>query len=397
MLGPLEKQHNNSMKSLLMLFLVLVFVLVGCSTSKEISHTPTIFVTTTEFPATSSTITLSTTPTLENMKTQFAGHQATWQAGETSTQAVRNLTATVLAFTPSSTPTVMPEPTKASTATLTQTISPEQQAENEKSTQIAQFPTSCDEINTYPSEVSPSGKWFAASCGYKENRMLVVQNKEGIKWILEFTDFLSPGFENDIMGTLVPLSWSQGEEYLYFSKVLGYSGGGNQCFPYSYGYYGLFRLNLNTGNWRTLVPPIDEDFPGDEIEFSPGRDQYAISIDGITITNLTTGEVNKIDVSGVMEKMIWSPDGKYLAYSVGICGEYLVESSSIYVWDALTHQIQLLITTNEMLLRPQSWIDNLTLRLEGEKCVDWKYSYKIYEYDITQKRIVFSGTATPRP
>jgi Tol biopolymer transport system component len=386
------------MKYFLLLFLILIFVLVGCSTgSKDIIRTPTIFVTTTEFPTASSTITLSTTPTLENMKTQRAVRQATRQAGKTSTQTVRNLIATVLALTPSSTPTVTLEPTKVSTATPTQTIGPIQKTENEKSTQIAQFPTACDEMRFYYSKISPDGKWFAASCGEKRNQTLVVQNTEGTKWILEFADFLSPGFENDIMGTLVPLSWSPDDDYLYFSKVLGYSGGGNQCFSYSYGYYGLFRLNLNTGNWRTLVPPKDADFPGDSIEFSPSGDQYAISIDGIMLTNIITGEVTKIDVSGVMEEMIWSPDGKYLAYSVGNCGEDFVESSSIYVWDALTHQIQTLFTTDEMLLRPQSWLDNSTLRFEGEKFVGLKNLYTIYEYDITQDLVLFTGTATPRP
>lgn len=109
-----------------------------------------------------------------------------------------------------------------------------------------------------------------------------------------------------------------------------------------------------------------------------------------------SGKETKIDVSGVME-MIWSPDSKFLAFSVASCGETLVESSSIFVWDSSTNQTQVLLSTNEMLLRPQSWIDNFQLRFEGEKWVGLNNEYTIFEYDLTGSEMMFSGTATPRP
>jgi Tol biopolymer transport system component len=154
-------------------------------------------------------------------------------------------------------------------------------------------------------------------------------------------------------------------------------------------------LHLETGTLITLIPS-DDWFPGNEIRFSPINDYYAIDKDGVRITNFISGKETKIDVSGVME-MSWSPDGKFLAFSVASCGETFVESSSILVWNSSTNQTQVLFSTKEMLLRPQSWIDNDKLRFEGETWVGNNNAYTIFEYNLTGSEMIFSGTATPRP
>jgi hypothetical protein len=96
-------------------------------------------------------------------------------------------------------------------------------------------------------------------------------------------------------------------------------------------------------------------------------------------------------------EMNWSPDGKFLAFSVAKCGEDFVESSSVYVWDSSTKQTQVLFSSEEMLLIPRAWLINSVLEFEGEQRVDDDYLYTIFEYDLTDDAIVFSGTATPRP
>lgn len=255
----------------------------------------------------------------------------------------------------------------------------------------------CDEYETDSSRyvgVSPNGEWFAISCGYKSNQSLVVQNLEGTKWVFHLTNFLNPELQG-IMGNFTPLAWSDDGRFLYFTKNLGYDGGGNQCFP-GYGVYGLYRLHLKSGTLVTLIQSKEDRFPGNEIRFSPTNEYYAVDTDGVKITSLESGKVFNIDVSGVMD-MSWSPDGKFLAFSVATCGENLVESSSIYVWDSSTHQTRVLYSTNEMLLRPQSWVDNSKLRFEGEKWVGLNNEYTIFEYDLTRNEMNFSGTATPLP
>lgn len=255
----------------------------------------------------------------------------------------------------------------------------------------------CDDFETDSNrhgKISPDGKWISISCGYKRNQTLIVQNQDGVRWVFDFADFVDPSLQ-DVMGRFTPLAWSPDNRFFYFSKVIGYSGGGNQCFSGG-GDYGLYRLHLDTGTLVTFISSDGQDFPGDKIRFSPTNEYYAVNRDGVTIRNILSGNETKIDVSGVME-MTWSPDGKFLAFSVASCGETLVESSSIFVWDSSTNQTQVLFSTKEMLLRPQLWIDNSKLRFEGETWVGNNNAYTIFEYNLSQHEMMFSGTATPRP
>ena len=123
---------------------------------------------------------------------------------------------------------------------------------------------------------------------------------------------------------------------------------------------------------------------------------YAVDVGGITISNLETGEITRINTSGVM-KMLWSPDGQYLAFSTAICGEFFAQTSTVYLWDASTTQTQILFTEEESLLILKSWKNNTTLEVKGEKFIDPDWEYTVYEYDVTQDDMLFSGTVTPRP
>lgn len=296
-------------------------------------------------------------------------------------------------ITSTDTPTRIPRPTRTP-APIPPTISAA--TLNAKAT-MESLEVVCDNYETDSGSyvrMSPNGEWFAINCGYKRNQTLVVQNMAGTKWVFHLADLLNPNLQ-DITGTFTLFTWSEDGRFLYFSKELGYDGGGNQCFP-GYGVYGLYRLHLKTGTLVTLVSSRDDWFPGDEIRFSPTHEYYAVDRGGVTITNLASGNVTKIDTSGVME-MSWSPDGRFLAFSVATCGETLVESSSISVWDSSTSQTQVLFSTGEMLLRPDSWLNNSTLRFEGETWVGVNNIYTIFEYDLAGDQMIFSGTATPRP
>lgn len=303
-----------------------------------------------------------------------------------------------------SSPSTIALPTKTSTQTPLQTPKPTKTLTptfpvatlNAEAT-VAAASKLCDEFGTDSSQyklISPDGQWLSISCGYIRNQTMIVQNQNGIKWVFNFTDFIDPSLEG-VMGSFIPLAWSPDNRFLYFSKNMGYSGGGNQCFPGG-GDYGLYRLHLETGTLVTFIPSDGQDFPGDMIRFSPTNEYYAVNRDGVTIRNTLSGKETKIDVSGVME-ISWSPDGKFLSFSVASCGETLVESSSIFVWDSSTNQTQFLFSTNEMLLRPQSWMDNSKLRFEGEKWVGGNNEYTVFEYNLTENEMMFSGTATPRP
>lgn len=297
---------------------------------------------------------------------------------------------------PTGTSTLTPSQTSEPTKTLTPVPPTIPIATLNAEATLAAFSNLCDEFETDSSryvEISPDGKWVSISCGYKRNQTLIVQNQEGVKWVFDFTDFIDPSLEGG-MGRFAPLAWSPDNRFLYFTKVLGWSGGGNQCFP-GHGVYGLHRLHLETGTLIALISS-DDWFPGYEIQFSPTNEYYAVDKDGLRITELTSGKEIKINVSGVME-MSWSPDGRFLAFSVASCGEDFVESASISVWDSSTNQTQVLFSSEEMLLMPQAWIDNSVLKFEGEQRVADDYLYTIFEYNLTDNAMIFSGTATPRP
>lgn len=269
-------------------------------------------------------------------------------------------------------------------------------ADEQKATQMAKFLSACDGDPFPAGDVSPNGEWLATSCGYKHDQTLIVQNTEGTQWVLAFKDFLSPETPAGMPGALHPFFWSPDGAYLFFVTSLGYSGGGNDCFP-GFGVYGLFRLTLATGTWTTLVPPTHP-FPGYEIAFAPTGRRYAVDLDGVLIADLQTGEITRIETSVVLD-LRWSPDGTQLAYAVANCDENdeAVQTAAVYLWDALTKQTQLLVSTTEgrKILRPEVWRDNTTLRIIEERPVN--VTYAVYVYDTAHLRLVSTGTVTPQP
>ncbi len=267
----------------------------------------------------------------------------------------------------------------------------DEQIREQTGKEIDQFPKGCE--GRYNFDLSPDAKWLATSCGDEYHSMIVVQNKEEIKWVLEFKDFLHSSFSpGETPGGLGVVYWDTEGEYLYFTASVGWSGGGDFCFPKGGGALGLFRLDLKTGAWTTLIDRTNR-FPGDKIRFSPTGRRYAADINGITITDLQTGDVIQIDVGGVME-LIWSPDGTKLAYSTSRCNaEGFVIDSSFYIWDALKNESRLILTVEKALLYPDSWddISRLSISSEEYKPEIENTIYSLYEYDITQDKIIFIG------
>ena len=342
---------------------------------------PTITVISNKTPTSTNTLTPISIPTLEASYTSAPTSTSTLEASHTPSPTVDTTQQTWRA-------TAIALQTAERAASL--------KSWREKETLIAQFPTTCEDLNFYASDISHDGKWFAASCGYKGNTTLVVQSKNGTKWILDFKDFLSPESPDGMTGTLFPMFWSPEGNYLYFTIVLGYDGGGNYCFPGERGEYGLFRLNLSKGSWVTVIPSTDS-FPGYEIKFSPTGRYYACTLNGVMITDLQTGEFTTLATNGTVEKLSWSPDGKHLAYSLANCDDEKVLSSSVYIWDSTTNQEQNLLEMDGIILTPELWLDTSTLRIVGEEIKKLDSFYTIYEYSIEPQNLLFTGTATPRP
>lgn len=280
---------------------------------------------------------------------------------------------------------------------------------NSEATQRAQFLVSCDDsdLEAYDFQVSTNGEWIAVSCGNKSRQKIIVQNKEGVRWSVKPEDF--PNIENNY-GWLKPKFWGLDGQYLFLTRTFARSGGGDECFGGG-GEYALFQLDLKNGSWVTIISPTNG-FPGYDIHFSPTGRRYAVNIEGITIADFKSGEVVKVDAHGVID-LSWSPDGRYLAYSVAACDESgQAKLASVYIWDSQTSREQLLFSYEKLILNLELWLDDSTLRVLGKKlvktedvrivngfnvCPCYNYVYDVYLYDISKGDFIFSGTATPYP
>ncbi len=281
-------------------------------------------------------------------------------------------------------------------ATLgTETAVPPRTSEQE-ATLIARFPYDLKHSYCFVEGLSPNGRWLATTCGYGDKKVLVVRNREGKQWVLNVKDFLGRDDPVGRLDTLHPVFWSFDETYLYFAPSLGPAGGSDPCFPRHGNAYGLFRLNLNWGIWKVLIPPAVSSL-GYDLEFSPTGQTYVTDADGIRITDIKTGKVTEVNVDGVVMDLLWSPDGLHLAYSVERCGRQGAESAWVYIWGASTSdEPKLMRFSHEgVFLKVESWVGNSMLRVREEKRSASETLDTIYVYDIAEGSLMFRGTATP--
>jgi hypothetical protein len=59
--------------------------------------------------------------------------------------------------------------------------------------------------------------------------------------------------------------------------------------------------------------------------------------------------------------------------------------------------VKTLFEIDGIILTPELWADNSTLRIKGEEIKNLDTFYTIYEYSIESQNLLFTGTATPSP
>jgi len=252
-------------------------------------------------------------------------------------------------------------------------------AYEKKETQAAGFPAPCEEPGRY--EISPNGNWMAVNCTDNENVTLVVVNKEGIKWTLQYSDYLPVEEQGSLpMGGLYVAHWTDNEKYLYFYTYISVSGGG-PCF-YGYGPIGLFRLNL-INRVVTTVLPLRDAFDGYLFSFSPDSKYLAYSTDKLIVREISTG-VEKLIASEDMVHgdLTWSQDGSQLAYaSCETDMDTLVEkSSSIEIYSMNNKTAQTIMASDGNLLRINYTGDENTLQIEKRDALTWNSSYYVFDW-----------------
>lgn len=255
-----------------------------------------------------------------------------------------------------------PQPLNTQTALTVQAV-------DLTATQIASFPVKCDENNPFYSMQSSDGNWLAIQCSDKSSEGLEVISKEGKRWVLTFTKFLSVDFMRDgnaVLGGLYPEHWTSDGKYLYFSTRLNISGGG-PCF-YGWNIDGLFRINVDDGSVTTTLERIPSSDAFYDIAFSSDgyRFAYEYNYNHLAIVDLRTGEEFAVE-SGEdnVGNLSWSPDGSQLAYAK--CHETIdqtmVEKSSIIVYSPETRTSKKILEVKQTLLRIESQNGDQVLKI----------------------------------
>ncbi|MBA4385487.1 MAG: hypothetical protein C0410_12185 [Anaerolinea sp.] len=226
-------------------------------------------------------------------------------AGPTLTPSIETATNT---RQPTKTATAIP-PTGTADIQAMQT----QQADDLLQAEMDNFPYQC--IDPGNKLFSNGKNWLAIECGPANNQSLEILNKSGIRWILPFSDYIPHGLTNDgstPFGRLIPIQWTKNEEYLYFVSHVHADGGGI-CF-YGMGDLGLFRINLNNRNIKTILP-LTTKANFYYLSFSPDGRWLAYGIDKLFILDLQTGKRIEINVESDFGNLTWSPDSSKLAFA----------------------------------------------------------------------------------
>lgn len=219
---------------------------------------------------------------------------------------------------PTKTATVIP-PTATADILATQT----QQANDLLQAEMDAFPTSCE--NAQKQVLSPDHTYIARACVYDyrgNNQTLEIISKTGIKWELQFNDYLSKdlitsfykNYEEDkhIAGELVPIEWSKDGMYLYFGSALQFDVDG-PCYS-GFGDTGVYRINVKTGKIATILYPSNALYDGYEYAFSPDGRWLAYGKNQPFILDLKTWNNFPLEDTGYVYNFTWSPDSSKLAF-----------------------------------------------------------------------------------
>jgi hypothetical protein len=233
------------------------------------------------------------------------------------------------------------------------------------------------------SVISPSGKWLALvmmtrvdnGTDNKDSFRLVVVNQQHlVERMIEKIDV------ERLMGYSIPwvLSWSENEEYLYYTHRFG---GGDGCFGED-DFFGtdLYRFDLDSGETTQLAPQL-----GYWLALSPDQTMVAFltKSDTLKIRNIETGNEQEISIDEQQKHpnsilthtshLIWSPDGKelLLTLEVNVCAMEEDAKHSIIKVDAETLSQEALVLEDPNRPITLEWAQNGLVLVQDENNLYW--------------------------
>lgn len=303
------------------------------------------------------------------------------------------ITATLTTITP------LPKPTYTQTLTGTPFHMPSPTITlNDREIQIERAKDFKIDCVMYKAILSPKGNWAAAACKSDENQKLIVKDRTGKEYALQLSDYLPNEFKelDGAEGNLIPVEWTNDEQYLFFYPMINVSGWG-PCYL-GFGSLGLFRLSLVDGTVTTVLP-FQEDSVWYNFSFSPNGRYLAYANEKPHILDLLTGEDYSIKVTEeISGHLVWSPDSKKLAF-VSCHAEdpnATYGDSTLRLFSLSTKQQKIILQTKSEGLHISAGHDisyfeiEVDYQLPNQQLYDSRYSLYYWDEDLLI-------TATPEP
>jgi hypothetical protein len=318
---------------------------------------------------------------------------ATTQSSQLAPNAESFGTSSIITSTPSATPS--PSPTANQTdAALHQIIVVTQSVIQ---TRIAQFPRFCKDFYI-PRQFSPDDLWLEELCYSDEDQgpaMTLSNSKTRHFWKLLYRDYI-PKMEYPAEGGMSVAHWSNDRRFTYFYS---YSiGDGGECFYTGLDRgFGLFRLNLQTGQVTTILP-TNEEFWWYGFSVSP-IDNYLVYGErarDLKILDIESGKSMRVNSVNDFEEgggFVWSPDGLKFVYSTVMYSSNHtgIENYSLRLVDAQSRNERVLLESGVDCFLAISWNEDDILTVK-----DYGVTYEptLIEIDLNSNNVT-NATATP--
>lgn len=216
---------------------------------------------------------------------------------------------------------------------------------------------------------SPNKTWAVVAClgdNQEDGITTKIVRRGGEKtWSLSFSElYLQPYRTDDtsistlLENSFIPVRWTKNEDFVYLAVKTS-----NEETPYK-GYDGLFRLDLSTGNLRTVLKPAIYPLATTyDFKFSPNGNKLAYinqSVGPITIVMVDTGsgEESRITLDARFTQaggLTWSQDEKRLV--VAALDEGANGGNAVILYDLETMENTYLVQQAEKVYQPLDWND----------------------------------------
>jgi len=220
--------------------------------------------------------------------------------------------------------------------------------------------------------VSPDGNWVASDCRVAGDFFRIFQTHGNLIWNISYSEIFE--FYPEFLGSVHVLHWSADGNYLYFANR-------SCCADIDAETNGdaLYRLNLQTGDWKLLIPGIFNYY-----WFFPDGQRLLYILNNqaggfvrLHLLDIKTGKEELMDVGNFEQAwVVWNHDGMRLALTTQTGSAYTDDSKfALVVVDLLQKKSQTIIQLTEDGLGVTAWSDDDILTINRWNVMEYNGDY----------------------